>query len=317
MKQKTTLLNLIAALFITTSLLNAQTLVAHYKFDGNLNDETGNWNLQQSVPFDGFLAYETGQDGTADGAVYGFTSPDFLETTAAFTPISGSTSRTMAAWVKTTVSGTQAIVGLGQKANYEKWTWSLSNAVTVHRVEIQASGFSGPTSLNDGTWHHVASVYDDATKQARLYLDGQFELSADWTANPPNTLETALRVANDFHDSPTPTRGFGGSIDDLRIYTGAADDAFILALYNSTVLAVNEVTQETFNAYPNPVKDRLYFTTNKIASVEIYNLLGAKIVTQTILNNGVDMSLLPKGLYLVKCKDNRNMDIATIKAIKQ
>ena len=80
MKQKITLSLL--ALFITIAGVSAQTLVAHYKFDGNLNDETGNWNLTESA---GFTAgFETGQDNTANGAVNGFASADYLETATDF-----------------------------------------------------------------------------------------------------------------------------------------------------------------------------------------------------------------------------------------
>ena len=60
----------------------------------------------------------------------------------------------------------------------------------------------------------------------------------------------------------------------------------------------------------------MYFSTNKIASVEVYNLLGSKISSQTVID-GVDMSNLTKGVYLVKCIDAQGVSLATIKAIKE
>ena len=107
MKQKITFLKttlIVAAILITGTNVYAQTLVAHYKFDGDITDETGNWNLSEST---GFTAtYDAGKEGDANGAVNGFGAADFLETATDFS-ISGNDSRTMAVWIKPTASVTR------------------------------------------------------------------------------------------------------------------------------------------------------------------------------------------------------------------
>lgn len=321
MKQKTTLLKsllVMGSLFIAASNLSAQTLEAHYKFDGTLLDETGNWNLSESTGFT--AAFETGGDGTANGAVTGFSAADYLETATNFS-ISGDASRTMAAWIKipSTVNGGQAIVGMGVPVNSERWTWQVQGV--KYRIEIQGKGFNVPTpDVTLDTWHHFAVVWDkDATTaNIRLYVDGVLGATNNWTGLV-TTAENKLRVGNDFNvaDPGDQKRGFTGAIDDLRIYTGAADDAFILDLYNQTALSVDDNKVGTsFKSYPNPVTNRVHFSSDKISSVEIYNILGSKMSSQKV-NNGIDMSSLSKGVYLIKCQNKDGLNIDTIKAIKQ
>lgn len=79
--------------------------------------------------------------------------------------------------------------------------------------------------------------------------------------------------------------------------------------------AVNSVTNESFDAYPNPVVDVLSFSTDDIYSVDIYNTIGAKVASKSAVN-GVDMSNLSQGVYYVKCKNEEGVAISTIKVVK-
>lgn len=79
--------------------------------------------------------------------------------------------------------------------------------------------------------------------------------------------------------------------------------------------AVNEISNKSFDAYPNPVVDILTFSTNDIFSVDIYNTIGAKVVSLSAVS-GVDMSNLNQGIYYVKCKNKEGVAISTIKVVK-
>lgn len=74
----------------------------------------------------------------------------------------------------------------------------------------------------------------------------------------------------------------------------------------------------SFTAYPNPVKDvlNLSFTEN-ISQVAVYNLLGQKVLVMDInaTKGQVDMANLATGTYLVKV--NTENAVKTIKVIKQ
>jgi hypothetical protein len=315
MKQKTTLLKTVfvmAALFITGSNLSAQTLEAHYKFDNGITDETGNWDLT-ATDENSSITYETGQDGTANGAITGFDRADFLSTVTDFS-ISADQNRTMTAWIKLIASTPQtAVVGLGENVGGKKWTFG-HQGVKV-RTEINGKGMGVGTMTID-TWHHIAVVWDQANSAVRIYLDG--ELKGTNTTWGTNTSVAPMLIGNDYNATPS-NRGFNGAMDDVRIYSGvAADDAFIKSIYDATVLSTEDnIIKTSLNAFPNPVIDRLSFSSDQVSSVEIYNILGSKVTSQKVSNRSIDMSSLSKGVYLIKCQNKDGLNIDTIKAIKQ
>jgi hypothetical protein len=316
---------LAAALFVVVNILNAQAPIAHYKFDGNLNDETGNWNLSESSGFT--VNYETGHDGAIMGAVGGFTlgSSNYLSTSTDFTPLSdvnGNASRTVMAWIKLTSNGNQAIVGLGSGlgaggVEYNKYTFGgINNAATtgpLNRIEVKGAGQDG-SELPLDTWIHTATTWDSVNQTLTLYLNGILDASLV-TNLPLGTDPNPLRVGNDYTNE-VPDRGFSGAIDDVRVFNELLSEAQIKAIYDATTLGTEELKLEAFNAYPNPVQNRFYFSSKKVASVDIYNLLGSKVSSQ-VVNKGIDMSTLAEGTYIIKALDARGVNIKTVKVVKQ
>mgnify|MGYP003643441541 CR=1 FL=1 len=315
MKQKTTFLKsafIMASLFIAGNNLSAQTLVAHYKFDNSIADETGNWNLT-ATDEDSSLTYEMGQNGTANGAITGFDRADFLSTVANF-PISGDENRTMTAWIKLIALTPQTtVVGGGENSPGKKWTFGHQGSKV--RAEINGKGM-GVGTLEIDVWSHIAVVWDKDNATVRVYQNG--ELKGSNTTWSTNTTEAPLLIGNDYNANPSD-RGFNGAMDDVRIYTGvAADDAFIKSIYDATVLSVKDnVVKTSFNAFPNPVADRLTFSSDKISSIEIYNILGAKVKSQKVSNKSIDMSTFSEGVYLLKCLDENGLNLNTLKVIKK
>ncbi|WP_299668387.1 leucine-rich repeat domain-containing protein [uncultured Polaribacter sp.] len=85
--------------------------------------------------------------------------------------------------------------------------------------------------------------------------------------------------------------------------------------FSGFALGVESQELIAVNAYPNPVKNKLYFRSDDVDSVEIYNILGAKISSQKVVN-GVDVSSLNRGIYLVKAKNNEGLAFKTIRIFK-
>lgn len=329
MKTKTTFLRsalIVASLTFTGNTLSAQTtetptLAAHYKFDNSLADETGTaanvltpFNVSDPVvPF--VPTYETGQDGTINGAISAFGLNDYLESASDFS-ISGAENRTMMAWIKLPETAPQtAIVGLGTNETGKKWTFGPQNARKI-RIEINGKGYQISTALAIDTWSHVAVTFDNAnaTQAVKLYLNGdELTQTNNWMGNV-DTTPSKLRVGNDFNADPA-NRGFAGTLDDLKIYSGAASDAFILAEYNNSLLSFESINSESFSVYPNPTTDRLNITLSSVVSVDIYNISGAKIGHQSI-DGSVDMSNLATGVYVIKCNNAAGNSIATVRAVK-
>jgi hypothetical protein len=72
--------------------------------------------------------------------------------------IVGKSSRTCAAWVKTSKADGQ-IVSWGGQERGRKWVVRVNNNGTL-RAEVQNGWIYGMTPIHDGQWHHVAVVLD-------------------------------------------------------------------------------------------------------------------------------------------------------------
>ena len=104
-----------------------------------------------------------------------------------------------------------------------------------------------------------------------------------------------------------------GTVDDNEDY-----DFFVDNLALEVNLSNNVYDNNSFTAYPNPVKDMLNVSfTQNISDVTVYNLLGQKVLFMNMNSNKgqVDMSNLATGTYLVKV--NTENAVKTIKVIKQ
>ena len=86
----------------------------------------------------------------------------------------------------------------------------------------------------------------------------------------------------------------------------------------TVTLGNSDFDSASFSYYPNPVKNILNLSYNQeISTVEIFNLLGQKLISNVIKANEaqVEMTNLPRGTYMVKVtSDNR---VKTIKVIKE
>lgn len=69
----------------------------------------------------------------------------------------------------------------------------------------------------------------------------------------------------------------------------------------------NEGNIENLTIYPNPVSDgKLYIVTknNITKQIEIYNVLGKKILSETISGKELDVSKIKSGIYIIKITEN-------------
>lgn len=187
------------------------------------------------------------------------------------------------------------------------------------------NGFPVLTSALD----HFIISFDHLTGLFKLYKNGALVATsandtksvAGWTGRKlylgykGGTIGTdgVLPPAYDGNGRCKDTRT---KLDDITVFKRTITDAEALTLYTEGSLAINQLTNEYFNAYPNPVVDYLNFSTNDVYSVEIYNTLGAKISTQKVAN-GVNMTQFIQGVYIVKCKDKSEAVISTIRVVKK
>ena len=110
-------------------------------------------------------------------------------------------------------------------------------------------------------------------------------------------------------------------VDGATYYVSQQENGCSSALLGITVsssLSLGETSFNNFKYYPNPVNDRLFIrNSEEIASVEVFNLLGQKLVskkTDTTVSE-IDMSSLSKGSYLLKINSLLG-ESKTVKIIK-
>lgn len=81
-------------------------------------------------------------------------------------------------------------------------------------------------------------------------------------------------------------------------------------------LAHNEVVENDMKfvyLYPNPVKDQLFVKAENLQSVEVYNIVGQRVMVTE--NDVVDMSALNNGIYFVRV--NAGGKVITNRVVKQ
>tara|TARA_R110002074_G_scaffold401477_1_gene599768 strand:- start:17424 stop:18662 length:1239 start_codon:yes stop_codon:yes gene_type:complete len=69
-----------------------------------------------------------------------------------------------------------------------------------------------------------------------------------------------------------------------------------------TTLSVDDFSTSNFKVYPNPARNFINIQSKniKVSSVDMYNVLGAKVLSSELTNNRVNVSNLVKGVYFMK-----------------
>jgi hypothetical protein len=195
----------------------------------------------------------TAYQGSKDGFIHYLNANDF----------GNSTSFTIAFWLKVTLAqkdhnNADGILAISSTSNF----WSNAVVFADHEASTSDSmqlkfhfangsgdnwDFAGYTGskrwphMYDGQWHHVAFVYDAATKTATLYRDGvQFDqktnetIAFDGKASQVvvGGFQEAVGIVDTYAHN-TWMSGFPGLLDNIRLYNKALSAAEVLSLYNS------------------------------------------------------------------------------------
>jgi hypothetical protein len=149
---------------------------------------------------------------------------DYISTS--ITSLTGSTNRTIEAWIKTgNVTNQRVIVGMGTMPIGTRFTLNVLQGKL--RIEIGGGGINSTKDIDDNAWHHVAVTYDNsATTKYKLYIDGSLDASGNITAATLNVASgtgVAIGRRND------AVNYFNGTIDEVRIWNTVRTAAEIQA----------------------------------------------------------------------------------------
>jgi hypothetical protein len=189
-------------------------LVAHYEFEGNTNDSSGNGLNGTVMGAPTFVAGKVGQAISLRGL------NDFVEITG-YKGILGTSAVTVTAWINTTATETGTIVGWGPNVDGQRFGFRVNEDRI--RMEHAGGNVQGDSRVNDGGWYHVAvTVQASATisyPDVILYVDGIDDTRASTDLDAFNlTADQDVRIGS---RPASNDRFFMGLIDDVRIYDRA------------------------------------------------------------------------------------------------
>lgn len=112
------------------------------------------------------------------------------------------------------------------------------------------------------------------------------------------TLDVALAYGRDINGNNKTSVGI------LRTNTQLAKTLYDMETFCSMLTGINSEYQkiESPSLYPNPSNGTFFIANgNKVNSIEVYNIIGNKILTiNNLSSNEINLSNTPTGIYFVK-----------------
>jgi len=214
MKNRLLLPFLLPILFLTTLYADITTgLVAHYEFEGNTSDSSGNsYNLVTG----GTQAYEAGTFGQA----YIFNGVDNNLTFDGL-PVSGD--GTISYWIKdSNNTGVEMYLSTGGfDGTLRAFAFEGSAELIADTAGNTGDNITSAGTL-DGAWHHIAVTFLGTT--TKIYIDG-IDRALDYDTVEDINISSLLNIGHEAGGFL-----FTGSLDDIRIYNRALTATDILEL---------------------------------------------------------------------------------------
>jgi hypothetical protein len=175
-------------------------------------------------------------------------------------------------------------------------------------------GYTAPTL----TWVHVATVFDSVAQTVKQYTNGILDTTITVLFNVIGTSPDNLCLGT---HRPTFTTdwSWSGTLDDIGIWNRALTSTEITALFNSSNVGINEVSQSNlFSVYPNPAKSQINLKADAklLGSVfSIYDNTGKLVLSGKINseNTVIELGNLSGGIYLFSVGENLKQTFKVIK----
>lgn len=301
-------------------------LAAHYPFDGNAQDASGNGNHGSLV---GSPTLATDRWGNSN-MCYNFNGTSDYIRVESDSAIEPKTAVSISAWVNaddftswnivvckrmqhaTAPANSYILFASGSPNQNQNWAFGVGSSST----ETMAID---PTVAQTQGWVHLVGTYDKTLNDSniKIYVNGVLVKTADANYDIQYS-DSALRIGMAI---PGPSKQFfKGKIDEVRIYNRELNAQEVGAIYNHTNTSVNPANVKQFEIFPNPAKTELYFSGDFTTqhSIEIYDMLGKKVLcAQTEVGTSVNIAGLDNGLYNVRILNSEGIIIQSTKIVKE
>lgn len=222
-----------------------------------------------------------------------------------------------------------------------KFNTSTNNWVKLTNQSTLNYGIVGITNItnNPGILYGGATWVDTDGNLLHYNVSfWKFNVSSNlWTwigGKKTNTFDTSYKYGNygvfnipsttNIPGLRTNTASWKDNTGNLYLYGGSGWDedsegkmSDVWKTDGNMTLGINENSfKAKFMAYPNPVKDNVFFkTTENINKIEVYDLTGRIIISKYNIENKLNLSELKTGNYLLRVYSEN--EITTIKIIKE
>ncbi|MDD2699198.1 MAG: choice-of-anchor Q domain-containing protein [Arcobacteraceae bacterium] len=209
---------IIFGLFVQSLVADTTTgLMAHYAFEGNTNDSsTNSYNGTTTAS----LTYATGQVGQS--AIFDGSSSIELPSDVNLS----NKSFTISGWFKPSdVTNGMWIMSQGTVAGEYKY---LQLNFYNHNFQVDFfnhSAASTGTATTANEWYYYTVTFDNTTKIATIYLNGEQNATANMGGSFTGTTPFRIGLYNS-------TNFYNGEMDEVKIYDRALSATDVTALYN-------------------------------------------------------------------------------------
>lgn len=191
--------------------------VAWYKLQGNLNDESGNYNATAPGGSGPAEAYSTSyvRFGTQSFAPTGSGS---ISNSGSFTTSIPTTKRSESFWVYQTARHTDDTIIFSLDIERE-------GINGVYLFDAAGNTATGIPNMSTGTWHHLVTSYN-GSNQTKIYIDGS--LGGTKTRNGGTLTRTNLASFSQGRDAPRT------KLVNVRVFNRALSTGEVTQLYQET-----------------------------------------------------------------------------------
>lgn len=224
------------------------------------------------------------------------------------------------------------------------WTWDNCEIYIDIDTNNNISTYSSSTNqirINRGNFGGVSLISNDSIKGFPHYMNNEsngwsFEIAIPWKKMVGYEIsETELKdllnkniesgamgfdfSAHDgdnlFNDTDGGSFSTGGANmfwdtdnpvgSEYLVFENRRLFGLVKLIEKEGQLGITPDEQSTYRAYPNPSSGKITFYGLKdVPSIDIYNLFGMKIKTITVSSDQMEISNLPKGIYLAKLNNH-------------
>lgn len=198
--------------------------------------------------------------------------------------------------------------------------------------QLHAAGQNSSNApIGFNTNYHIALTVSNG--DIKVYVDGVERLNVPnstsnyniqtWTnasilmSFKGNSFDgTNVTPEGEFNANCRDARAF---VDNVALFNTALNQTQVTSIFQNgnNSLSIDDQNQGSdVVAYPNPVANDLFFSSTEADAVDVYNMLGQKVMSKKVVNSTVNMNELSAGTYFITCFDVDGAKIKTIKVLK-